>query len=68
MTKSGYIKKGDLVSSVGLPGVVIRVAKDRSWADVQFNWDGETWTKRKKYEVLTLRVFKTYQVTDHKEC
>ena len=67
MTKSGYIKKGDLVSSVGLPGVVIRVAKDRSWADVMFNWYGETWPKRKKYKALTLRTSETYQVTDPEE-
>ena len=53
MSRLDDIKKGDSVRGCNLRGIVIRVATDKSWADVMFNWDGETWSKRTEYARLT---------------
>ena len=67
MTESVYLKKGDVVYGDYLQGVVIRVAKDRSWVDVYFTSGGGMWSKRMKYDALRPRVTKTYWVMDKEE-
>lgn len=55
------IARGDYVVATGTPngpvGLVRRVAKDGSWADVWFVSGHDRWSKRMKTKYLVLREF-----------
>ena len=57
MMMSVQIQKSDWVACTGneMVGLVIRIARDGTWADVRWRSGGHTWTKRMPSTALQIR-------------